>query len=102
MNRRICSVDIEDHAQPKDNLMYIIFPSAFRRGRRLEAAALGRDKHWPCWNGDPSRVFVRKAGYNYGWDWGPTLMTGACADRVLTNAADWGNLSSRTFPTRSH
>lgn len=64
--------------------MYIIFPSAFRKGRQLEDATLGRDKHWPCWNGDPSRIFVRKAGYNYGWDWGPTLMTGACAHPVLT------------------
>ncbi|KWU44931.1 glycoside hydrolase family 2 protein [Rhodotorula sp. JG-1b] len=68
-------VDVGAHAQPKDDLMYIVFPSAFRRGRQLEEATLGRDKHWPCWNGDPSRIFVRKAGYNYGWDWGPTLMT---------------------------
>lgn len=63
--------------------MYIVFPSAFRRGRQLEEATLGRDKHWACWNGDPSRIFVRKAGYNYGWDWGPTLMTGTCASRVV-------------------
>lgn len=47
-------------------------------GRHLEEATLGRDSHWPCWNGDPSRLFVRKAGYHYGWDWGPTLMTSAC------------------------
>jgi len=26
------------------------------------------------WNGDPSRVHVRKAQYHYGWDWGPVLM----------------------------
>ncbi|GAA5877376.1 hypothetical protein JCM3774_003578 [Rhodotorula dairenensis] len=67
--------DIQSQVRPTDNLLYIVFPSAFRRGRHLEEAALGRDSHWPCWNGDPSRVFVRKAGYNYGWDWGPTLMT---------------------------
>ncbi|GAA5992030.1 hypothetical protein JCM11641_003145 [Rhodosporidiobolus odoratus] len=57
------------------NLLKLVFHSAFRRGRELERKYLGPDKHWPCWNGDPSRLFVRKAGYGYGWDWGPVLMT---------------------------
>ncbi|PVF95284.1 glycoside hydrolase [Serendipita vermifera] len=26
------------------------------------------------WNGDASRLHVRKAQYHYGWDWGPVLM----------------------------
>lgn len=83
--------------------MYIIFPSAFRRGRQLEEATLGRDKHWPCWNGDPSRIFVRKAGYNYGWDWGPTLITGASARSVLTRFTllTCQLASSRTLSTHS-
>lgn len=54
----------------------MVFHPAFRRGRELEQQNLG-EKHWPCWNGDASRLFVRKAGFNYGWDWGPVLMTGA-------------------------
>ncbi|GAA6056401.1 hypothetical protein JCM3770_000684 [Rhodotorula araucariae] len=57
------------------NELYLVFHSAFRRGRELEERALGRRQHWPCWNGDKSRVFVRKGGWNYGWDWGPTVMT---------------------------
>ncbi|KAJ8295510.1 Beta-mannosidase B [Rhodotorula toruloides] len=57
------------------NLLYIVFHSAFRRGRELQMQILGRNKSWPAWNGDPSRLFVRKAQYHYGWDWGPTLMT---------------------------
>ncbi|GAA5888127.1 hypothetical protein JCM6882_000290 [Rhodosporidiobolus microsporus] len=60
---------------PGRNALYIHFSSAFRRGRALEEEHLGKGKHWPCWNGDASRLFVRKAGYNYGWDWGPVLMT---------------------------
>ncbi|CEQ39941.1 SPOSA6832_01502 [Sporobolomyces salmonicolor] len=58
------------------NTIYVVFHSAFRKGRQLEEEHLGRDKHSPAWNGDASRLFVRKAGYNYGWDWGPVLMTG--------------------------
>jgi beta-mannosidase len=26
------------------------------------------------WNGDASRLHIRKAQYHYGWDWGPVLM----------------------------
>ncbi|GAA5894290.1 hypothetical protein JCM8208_002397 [Rhodotorula glutinis] len=57
------------------NTLYLVFHSAFRRGRELEEQALGRSAHWPCWNGDKSRLFVRKAGFGYGWDWGPVVMT---------------------------
>lgn len=33
-------------------------------------------KHkWVGFNGDPSRLAVRKAQYHWGWDWGPVLMT---------------------------
>ena len=71
----LCSVRITNDLQD-DNILYILFRSAFRRGRRLEQEHLGRGKHCPAWNGDPSRLFVRKAGYHYGWDWGPTIMTG--------------------------
>lgn len=57
------------------NTLYLTFHSSFLRGRELEERALGRAQHWPCWNGDPSRLFVRKAGYGYGWDWGPCVVT---------------------------
>ncbi|THH11707.1 hypothetical protein EW145_g452 [Phellinidium pouzarii] len=53
------------------NELVLIFPSSFIKGRELEAqhGKLG------LWNGDSSRLHVRKAQYNYGWDWGPVLMT---------------------------
>ncbi|KAM0792192.1 hypothetical protein ACM66B_004889 [Microbotryomycetes sp. NB124-2] len=59
----------------KELELYIVFDSAFVRGRQLQEQFLGRGKELACWNGDASRLFVRKAGYNYGWDWGPVLMT---------------------------
>ncbi|TRM61585.1 glycoside hydrolase family 2 protein [Schizophyllum amplum] len=54
-----------------DNEISLTFDSAFIRGRELEKehGKLG------LWNGDSSRLHVRKAQYNYGWDWGPVLMT---------------------------
>lgn len=34
----------------------------------------GPDGELALWNGDASRLHVRKAQYHYGWDWGPVLM----------------------------
>ncbi|GAA6027033.1 hypothetical protein JCM8097_006055 [Rhodosporidiobolus ruineniae] len=68
-------VSIASSLRPGLNTLYLFFPSAFRLGRELQEKHLGRGKSWPAWNGDPSRLFVRKAGYGYGWDWGPVLMT---------------------------
>lgn len=53
-----------------DNELVINFESAFRKGREIEA----QHEKLNLWNGDSSRLHVRKAQYNYGWDWGPVLM----------------------------
>ncbi|KAG8218701.1 glycoside hydrolase family 2 protein [Butyriboletus roseoflavus] len=53
------------------NDLLITFASAFKKGRALEKA----NGKLHLWNGDSSRLHVRKAQYNYGWDWGPVLMT---------------------------
>lgn len=53
------------------NELWVLFQSAFHRGKQLEADHGTME----VWNGDPSRVYVRKAQYHYGWDWGPTLIT---------------------------
>jgi len=49
-----------------ENELVITFPSTFLKGKDLEH----KDAKYQCWNGDPSRLHVRKAQYNYGWDWG--------------------------------
>ncbi|CZT46722.1 related to beta-mannosidase [Rhynchosporium secalis] len=56
-----------------DNELEITFESAYLKG----CAILEKhpDHKWGCWNGDTSRLAVRKAQYHWGWDWGPTLMT---------------------------
>ncbi len=54
-----------------DNELQILVESAVRRGRELEAA----HGKLTAWNGDPYRVYVRKAQYHFGWDWGPCLIT---------------------------
>jgi beta-mannosidase len=57
--------------RPGLNRLAIYFDAALRRGREREA--LFGKRH--LWNGDSSRLYVRKAQYHYGWDWGPVLLT---------------------------
>jgi beta-mannosidase len=63
-------VPIDHVLQPGRNIIHILFESALRRGKALEAEHGARR----VWNGDASRVYVRKAQYHYGWDWGPCLL----------------------------
>ncbi|KAH7389163.1 glycoside hydrolase family 2 protein [Cadophora sp. MPI-SDFR-AT-0126] len=56
-----------------DNELEITFESAYLKGCAIVEKY--PDHHWGCWNGDTSRLAVRKAQYHWGWDWGPTLMT---------------------------
>lgn len=64
-------IDVGSLLQEGENELLLVFESALRRGKEREAT-YGK---LAVWNGDASRVYVRKAQYHYGWDWGPTLLT---------------------------
>jgi beta-mannosidase len=63
-------VNVKNKVKSGDNQLLIHFESAWRRGRELESVHGKR----PNWNGDSSRLYVRKAQYHYGWDWGPIVL----------------------------
>ncbi|KAK0735073.1 glycoside hydrolase superfamily [Lasiosphaeria miniovina] len=65
-------VDVTALLRP-DNELVISFDSAYLRGWKL--VEQHPDHKWGCWNGDSSRLAVRKAQYHWGWDWGPALLT---------------------------
>lgn len=68
----------------KHNELHIVFESALRRGEeREEEYGVSH-----VWNGDASRVYVRKAQYHYGWDWGPTLLTAGPWREIRLEAYD--------------
>ncbi|KAF8913858.1 beta-mannosidase [Gymnopilus junonius] len=64
-------VPVKSKLQAGSNELVLHFESAFLKGRDVEKA----HQKYALWNGDSSRLHVRKAQYNYGWDWGPILMT---------------------------
>ena len=66
---------VSDKLVGGENHLQVVFRSAWRVGgeRQAQWDAEGNDTlpyHWDNWN---PRAFVRKAQYQYGWDWGPVL-----------------------------
>jgi len=57
----------------EDNVLEILFDSALLRGREL-VGKHPEHQHFARQT-EQSRIPVRKAQYNWGWDWGPILMT---------------------------
>lgn len=69
------SVDVKPHLLPGENTLEVRFRSPLPPALAAQAALpytlpAGNDRGDP-----PSRVFVRKAAYHYGWDWGPRFVT---------------------------
>ena len=57
----------------KENVLEITFDSTYLIGKKIVEQY--PNHKWGCWNGDPSRLAVRKAQYHYGWDWGCALLS---------------------------
>jgi beta-mannosidase len=72
---RTWAAEVTRDLRPGENTLEVHFRSPLPPA--LEArAALGYELPAGNDRGDPpSRVFVRKAAYHYGWDWGPRFVT---------------------------
>jgi beta-mannosidase len=84
-------VDVRELLRPHGNELIIVFTSALREGRRRLAdamAASGSDTPPPLWNGEASRLYLRKAQYHYGWDWGPVILTAGPWREIRLEAFD--------------
>ncbi|KAK1752585.1 glycoside hydrolase superfamily [Echria macrotheca] len=77
-----------------ENELVITFESAYLEGwKRVEQHPSHK---WGVWNGDNSRLAVRKAQYHWGWDWGPALNT--CGPwRPITLEVYSGRLADLSF-----
>lgn len=78
---RTWEVDIKPLAKQGDNSLRVYFHSPIKKGLKL----LEAEGHGYPANNDQSEnggledkkvsIFTRKAGYHYGWDWGPRFVT---------------------------
>jgi beta-mannosidase len=80
-------VEVSSLIRPKDNELRILFQSAWHRGLEEQARHGGPR---PLWNGDSSRLYVRKAQFHYSWDWGPKLV----------DAGPWRAIRLETYQAR--
>ena len=69
-------VNVTDHLKnaAQDNLLEIVFDSALIRGREL-VQEHSHEHNFLVRQTEAGRLPTRKAQYNWGWDWGPILMT---------------------------
>ncbi|KAF8130046.1 glycoside hydrolase [Mycena galopus ATCC 62051] len=67
-------VPLELSSLKPQNTLFLHFKSALHLAKELEAK-MGKVRAGSTNLGDPSRVYVRKAQYDWRWDWGPELMT---------------------------
>lgn len=74
---RTWRVDVKDFLHEGRNEIRVAFDSVFKIDIPKYLAAPYKLQAWP--NNDQSDLWIslyaRKAGYNYGWDWGPRLVT---------------------------
>ncbi len=61
-------IPVKDHLKAGDNVLQVRFKSAVNTGKELAKAV-------PFAMPESPRSFVRKAQYQFGWDWGPRLVT---------------------------
>lgn len=74
---RIWRVDVRPYLNVGKNTIRVRFHSVFKMDMPKYLNADFKRMAWP--NNDQSDIwlslYARKAGYNYGWDWGPRLIT---------------------------
>lgn len=63
-------VDIKPYLHTGANELLVVFPSPIRQA----ADIAGRDK-WHVKAQIEDKTYIRKAAYEYGWDWGPRFVT---------------------------
>jgi len=82
------TIDVKKLLRAGENLLEIRFESAVKRGKQ-EAEKLSYTLP------EGERVFVRKAQYQFGWDWGPRLVTAGIWKKVglhFSNQASFNNI----------
>jgi beta-mannosidase len=62
------NIQVKQYLKPGDNLLQVKFKSAVNKGKELAEKV-------PFTMPESPRSFVRKAQYQFGWDWGPRLVT---------------------------
>jgi beta-mannosidase len=80
---RIWRVPVKGHLHPGKNLLRVVFPSPIKA-----ADAVAALDPWQPRTKTEAKTYVRKAAYEYGWDWGPRFVTSGIWRPVRVEAWD--------------
>src|ERR1035441_3975441 len=80
---RIWRVPVKGRLHAGSNLLRVVFPSPVKAAAEIAA----RDP-WQPKTGTAPKTYIRKAAYEYGWDWGPRFVTSGIWRPVRLEAWD--------------
>ena len=80
---RIWRVPVKSHLHTGKNLLRVVFPSPITAAAEVAA----RDP-WQPRTKTEAKTYIRKAAYEYGWDWGPRFVTSGIWRAVQLEAWD--------------
>jgi beta-mannosidase len=81
-------VDVKPYLKAGANAVEVFFPSPIRAAAKVAATDPWRDK-----THTEEKTYIRKAAYEFGWDWGPRFVTSGIWRPVRLEAWDDARLS---------
>jgi len=82
-------VPVKPLLKPGANLLRVVFPSPIKAAAKIAAT----DK-WRAQTQTEEKTYVRKAAYEYGWDWGPRFATSGIWRPVRLEAWEAARISN--------
>lgn len=67
---RIWRLPVKGHLHAGNNVLRVVFPSPIKATEKVAAA-----DPWQMRTKTAAKTYIRKAAYEYGWDWGPKFVT---------------------------
>ncbi|MFZ0744183.1 MAG: glycoside hydrolase family 2 protein [Terracidiphilus sp.] len=80
---RIWRVPVKGNLHAGKNLLRVVFPSPIKAAEKVAAT-----DPWQPRTKTAEKTYIRKAAYEYGWDWGPTFVTSGIWRPVQIEAWD--------------
>jgi len=80
---RIWRVPVKSHLHAGKNLLRVVFPSPIKAAEEAAASDASRLRSKTA-----DKTYIRKAAYEYGWDWGPRFVTSGIWRPVRLEAWD--------------
>ncbi len=81
-------VEVKPQLKAGANQLHIVFPSPITEARKIAAT-----DPWRLQTQTPEKSYLRKAAYEYGWDWGPRFVLSGIWRPVTLDAWDDAKIS---------